>query len=59
MSTDAIITPEEGELVVATIKTVKQNGAYADLDEYEGVEGFIFIGEIAKTSVDLCGRDSA
>lgn len=40
-------TPEEGELVVATIKTVKQNGAYADLDEYEGVEGFIFIGEIA------------
>lgn len=42
-----VATPEEGELVVATIKTVKQNGAYADLDEYEGVEGFIFIGEIA------------
>ena len=40
-------TPEEGELVVATIKTVKQNGAYVDLDEYEGIEGFIFIGEIA------------
>ena len=40
-------TPEEGELVVATIKTVKQNGAYVDLDEYEGTEGFIFIGEIA------------
>ena len=40
-------TPDEGELVVATIKTVKQNGAYVDLDEYEGIEGFIFIGEIA------------
>ncbi|MEC7988476.1 MAG: translation initiation factor IF-2 subunit alpha [Candidatus Thermoplasmatota archaeon] len=40
-------TPEEGELVVATIKTVKQNGAYVDLDEYVGTEGFIFIGEIA------------
>jgi len=40
-------TPEEGELVVATIKNVKQNGAYVDLDEYEGIEGFIFIGEIA------------
>ena len=40
-------TPEEGELVVATIKTVKQNGAYVDLDEYAGIEGFIFIGEIA------------
>ena len=40
-------TPEEGELVVATITSVKQNGAYVDLDEYEGTEGFIFIGEIA------------
>ena len=39
--------PEEGELVVATITNVKQNGAYADLDEFEGIEGFIFIGEIA------------
>ena len=33
--------------MVATIKTVKQNGAYVDLDEYQGIEGFIFIGEIA------------
>lgn len=40
-------TPEEGELVVATITNVKQNGAYVDLDEFEGIEGFIFIGEIA------------
>lgn len=47
MSTETIATPEEGELVVATIKTVKQNGAYVDLDEYKGIEGFIFIGEIA------------
>ena len=47
MSSEAIAAPEEGELVVATIKTVKQNGAYVDLDEYEGIEGFIFIGEIA------------
>ncbi len=37
--------PEEGELVVATITNVKQNGAYADLDEFEGIEGFIFIGD--------------
>ncbi|MCH1540059.1 MAG: translation initiation factor IF-2 subunit alpha [Candidatus Poseidonia sp.] len=40
-------TPDEGELVVATVKTVKQNGAYVDLDEFPGIEGFIFIGEIA------------
>lgn len=47
MSSETNATPDEGELVVATIKTVKQNGAYVDLDEYEGIEGFIFIGEIA------------
>ena len=39
--------PEEGELVVAVVREVKQNGAYVDLEEYEGTEGFIFIGEIA------------
>jgi translation initiation factor 2 subunit 1 len=39
--------PSEGELVVAVVREVKQNGAYVDLDEYEGIEGFIFIGEIA------------
>ena len=47
MSTQDGATPEEGELVVATITNVKQNGAYVDLDEYQGIEGFIFIGEIA------------
>ena len=39
--------PSEGELIVAVVREVKQNGAYVDLDEYEGIEGFIFIGEIA------------
>ncbi len=46
MSTD-LVYPEEGELVVVSVKTVKQNGADVTLDEYEGVDGFIFIGEIA------------
>ena len=62
MSTTTTAPPEEGELVVATITNVKQNGAYADLDEFEGIEGFIFIGEIAsgwsKTSVDLSAKVS-
>jgi len=39
--------PSEGELVVALVREVKQNGAYVDLEEYDGIEGFIFIGEIA------------
>ena len=47
MTENAISPPEEGELVVATVKNVKQNGAYVDLDEFPGIEGFIFIGEIA------------
>lgn len=44
---DQLNTPEEGELVVVTVKNVKQNGVYVDFDEYTGIEGFIFIGEIA------------
>jgi translation initiation factor 2 subunit 1 len=43
----ATSTPSEGELVVVSVTTVKQNGAYVSLDEFEGLEGFIFIGEIA------------
>ncbi len=46
MSED-LITPQEGELVVVTVKNVKQNGVYVDFDEFPGIEGFIFIGEIA------------
>jgi len=40
-------SPQEGELVVVTVKTVKQNGCYVEFDEFAGLEGFIFIGEIA------------
>ena len=39
--------PREGGLVVCSITTVKENGAYCILDEYPGREGFIFIGEVA------------
>ena len=48
MATDLLENgPSEGELIVAVVREVKQNGAYVDLDEYDGIEGFIFIGEIA------------
>ena len=29
---EELITPEEGELVVVTVKNVKQNGVYVDFD---------------------------
>ncbi len=39
--------PEEGDLVVGTIKEVKPFGAFAALDEFPGKEGFIHIAEVA------------
>jgi len=39
--------PEEGELVVGTVREVKPFGAFILLDEYPGREGFIHIAEVA------------
>lgn len=39
--------PEPGELVVVTIKGVKNFGANAKLEEYPGTEGFVHIAEVA------------
>jgi translation initiation factor 2 subunit 1 len=39
--------PEEEELVVCTIKSVKNFGAFVALEEYGGKEGFIHVTEIA------------
>src|SRR3990172_6466208 len=39
--------PDEGDLVVGTIKEVKPFGAFAALDEFPGKEGFIHIAEVA------------
>ena len=39
--------PEEGELVVCTVATVKDFVAFVLLDEYHGREGLIPISEIA------------
>ena len=39
--------PEEGELLVCTVKGVKENGAYLNLGGYGDREGFVFIGEVA------------
>ncbi len=39
--------PSEGELVLCNVINVRDFGAFADLEEYEGKEGFIHISEIS------------
>ncbi|MCS6769015.1 MAG: S1 RNA-binding domain-containing protein [Candidatus Caldarchaeum sp.] len=40
-------TPEVGELVVGRITSVKDYGAYLEVDEYPGYEGFIHVSEVS------------
>jgi translation initiation factor 2 subunit 1 len=39
--------PEEGEIVIATVREVTGHGAYVILDEYNAMTGFLHISEIA------------
>ena len=39
--------PKEGELLVCTVKSLRENGAYLTLGGYGEREGFVFIGEVA------------
>ena len=39
--------PDEGDLVVVTVREVKSFGAFVVLNEFEGKEGFIHIAEVA------------
>ena len=44
---DSDLWPEEGELLICVVSSVKENGAYLNLEGYEGKTGFVFIGEVA------------
>ena len=47
MSTETQELPEVGEIVIATIKKTGDHGAYVSLDEYDDIQGFLHISEIA------------
>ncbi len=56
MSTEIQELPEIGEIVVATVTKVSDHGAYVTLDEYNKVQGFLHISEIAPGWVRNVGR---
>ncbi|HDR53373.1 MAG TPA: S1 RNA-binding domain-containing protein [archaeon] len=43
--------PEEGDVVLITITRIAPHAAFANLDEYEGLEGILHVSEISKTWV--------
>ena len=47
MSTEIQEIPEQGEIILATVTKVMDHGAYVTLDEYDDVQGFLHISEIA------------
>ncbi len=47
MSTEVQEMPEQGEIVLATVTKVMDHGAYVTLEEYDDIQGFLHISEIA------------
>ncbi len=56
MSTEVQELPERGEIVLATITKVMDHGAYVSLDEYNNLQGFLHISEIAPGWIRSVGR---
>jgi len=56
MSTEMQELPEIGEIVIASVSKVSDHGAYVTLDEYNNVQGFLHISEIAPGWVRNIGR---
>jgi translation initiation factor 2 subunit 1 len=47
LSTEIQEIPEQGEIILATVTKVMDHGAYVTLDEYDDIQGFLHISEIA------------
>lgn len=47
MPSDTQELPEIGEIVIATITKISDHGAYVTLDEYNKIQGFLHVSEIA------------
>jgi len=47
MTTEIQELPEVGEIVIATVTRIVDQGAYVNLDEYNNIQGFLHISEIA------------
>lgn len=47
MATESQELPEIGEIVLATITKLTDHGAYVTLDEYNNMQGFLHVSEIA------------
>jgi len=44
--------PEEGDIVICTVKNILHHSVFASLDEYKNVEGLIHISELSWKRVD-------
>ena len=56
MTTEIHELPEVGEIIIATIAKIGDHGAYATLDEYNNIQGFLHVSEIAHGWVRNIGK---